>query len=417
MRINRNETLRILNKKNKKADINELIAKYNLNNDLYNTDNKKFINFLCFTRIKNIILLSMIISIIIGLIIFIILYHSDKNNKTKVSFKHYINNTNIDGYYIPKGNHLNGIYKKCSIDKCKRCYGNLYNDTCTSCFDSYNPIIDENNKIISCESPNVPTETYITLNETNKINFTYNPINFTNNYFTSIPTDNFIEIKTDSSIVNINNKTTEPSVETTSDKFFSSINELSNEITIYKITDLELSNETIIDNKFSTINELSNENIISDTTNLITEEFTSNISEHVSILSESFKETKTEFPLKKISEIRLVIQGNGVQKLLNDYYFHIEPSEVLVNGKKDDSCSKTCNFKDNRNNIILRFDTQIETCYSMFDGLNNIIEIDLSDFDASNSKNMSWMFNSCSNLEKIEFGNMNTSSLENIINN
>ena len=178
---------------------------------------------------------------------------------------------------------------------------------------------------------------------------------------------------------------------------------------------MELSNETIINKKFSSINELSNENIISDTTNLITEEFTSNISEHVSMLSESFKETKTEFPLKKFSEIRLVIQGNGVQKLLNDYYFHIEPSEVLVNGKKDDSCSKTCNLKGDKNNITLRFNTSISSCDGMFYGLKNIIEIDLSDFDASNSKTMSWMFFGCSNLEKIEFGNINTPSLENNI--
>ena len=41
------------------------------------------------------------------------------------------------------------------------------------------------------------------------------------------------------------------------------------------------------------------------------------------------------------SEIHLVIQGSGQQKLLNDY-INIEPSEVLVNGVKDDSCSKTC---------------------------------------------------------------------------
>ena len=54
MRINRNETSRILNKNNKKSDINKLIVKYNLNNDLYNT-NKKFTNFLCFKRIKNIL--------------------------------------------------------------------------------------------------------------------------------------------------------------------------------------------------------------------------------------------------------------------------------------------------------------------------------------------------------------------------
>ena len=109
------------------------------------------------------------------------------------------------------------------------------------------------------------------------------------------------------------------------------------------------------------------------------------------------------------SEIHLVIQGSGVQKLSN-----IEPSEVLVNGVKADSCSKTCNLGGNRNYITLRFNTQIESCKTMFNGLKNITEIDLSNFDASKVTDMRWMFNDCSNLEKIEFGNINTPSLENM---
>ena len=115
------------------------------------------------------------------------------------------------------------------------------------------------------------------------------------------------------------------------------------------------------------------------------------------------------------SEIHLVIQGSGKQKLLGDF-FSVAPSEVLVNGVKNDSCSKTCNLEGDRNNITLKFDTQIESCYSMFSGLKNITEIDLSNFDASQVTNMALMFNGCSNLEKIEFGNINTPSLEYIIN-
>ena len=80
------------------------------------------------------------------------------------------------------------------------------------------------------------------------------------------------------------------------------------------------------------------------------------------------------------SEIHLVIQGSGEQKLLSDYYFTNikQPSEVLVNGVKDNSCSKTCNLKGDKNNITLKFDTQIESCRTMFYYLDNIIEIDLS---------------------------------------
>ena len=113
------------------------------------------------------------------------------------------------------------------------------------------------------------------------------------------------------------------------------------------------------------------------------------------------------------SEIHLIIQGSDNQQLLNSG-FEIEPSEVLVNGVKDDSCKKTCNLVGNKNNITLRFENQIESCYEMFSGLNNIIEIDLTNFDASKTTNMENMFRHCSNLEKIEFGNINTSSVENM---
>ena len=113
------------------------------------------------------------------------------------------------------------------------------------------------------------------------------------------------------------------------------------------------------------------------------------------------------------SEIYLVIKGKGEQNLLYNY-FDIEPSEVLVNGVKDDSCSKICNLVGDKNKITLKFDTQIESCYTMFYELDNIIEIDLSNFDASKVIDMRYMFKSCSNLEKIEFGNINTPSLKNM---
>ena len=54
------------------------------------------------------------------------------------------------------------------------------------------------------------------------------------------------------------------------------------------------------------------------------------------------------------SEIRLIIQGYGNQKLLNDK-FDIEPSEVFVNGIQNNSCTKTCYLTEDQNNITLKF--------------------------------------------------------------
>ena len=114
------------------------------------------------------------------------------------------------------------------------------------------------------------------------------------------------------------------------------------------------------------------------------------------------------------SEIHLVIQGNKRQQILYSG-FNVEPSDVLVNGiSKGNECKKTCYLEGEKNNITLLFSRQIESCEYMFYNLKNIIEVDLSRFDASKVTSMYYMFFHCSNLEKINFGNINTSSLENM---
>ena len=112
----------------------------------------------------------------------------------------------------------------------------------------------------------------------------------------------------------------------------------------------------------------------------------------------------------KNSEINFIIQGSGNQRILGNY-FKFTPSEVLVNGVKDNSCSKTCNLQGGENNITLRFNDEIISCFDMFNGAKNIKEIDLSNFDFSKVTDLTQMFNDCDNLEKIEFGNINTSSV------
>ena len=102
---------------------------------------------------------------------------------------------------------------------------------------------------------------------------------------------------------------------------------------------------------------------------------------------------------KCTSEIKLVIQGSGIQDLLNQS-FDIQPSEVLVNGILNNSCGKTCNLNGDKNNITLKFGSEITSCKDMFRGLTNIIEVDLSKFNASKVKSMQNMFYQCSNLEK-----------------
>ena len=113
------------------------------------------------------------------------------------------------------------------------------------------------------------------------------------------------------------------------------------------------------------------------------------------------------------SEINLFVQGSGEKQVIcND--FSVTPSEVLINGVPLDIPSKKVALEGDRNNVTLRFDTQIESCYQMFFNLVDIIYIDLSNFDASKVTSMYWMFRGCSNLVKINFKNINTNSVKNM---
>ena len=114
-----------------------------------------------------------------------------------------------------------------------------------------------------------------------------------------------------------------------------------------------------------------------------------------------------------VSEIHLTIKGKGNQKILNNN-FQINPSEVIVNGYRNDSCSKICYMSDDLNNITLKFSVLISSSKIMFKDSTNILQINLSNFDASHIQSMQEMFEGCSKLEAINFGDINTSSVNNM---
>ena len=110
------------------------------------------------------------------------------------------------------------------------------------------------------------------------------------------------------------------------------------------------------------------------------------------------------------SEIHLVVSGGTQSFIRNSIYFR--PSQIRVNGEIRDSCITTCNLQGQENNVILYYNYTVKYCYNMFDNLDNIKEIDFSDFDFSRVTSMSFMFHGCHNLKKINFGNANTSSVK-----
>ena len=129
-------------------------------------------------------------------------------------------------------------------------------------------------------------------------------------------------------------------------------------------------------------------------------------------------EKNSRFLINFYSEIHLVVnaQENKNNKKINLLYqqFQVGDFEVYVNGNKDESCDKQCKLSEDRIKIDLIFKNKINTCELMFNGLKNIIEVDLSDFDTSEVKSMKQMFYDCTKLEKIKFGKVNTSSVENM---
>ena len=104
------------------------------------------------------------------------------------------------------------------------------------------------------------------------------------------------------------------------------------------------------------------------------------------------------------SELNLIITGNNSNNNVLSNDFAGEPSQILVNGEVNTSCSKICWLSNGINNVTIRFGAQLESCKNMFKGLTNIIEIDLSNFKTSKVKDMSYMFDNCENLKQLILG-------------
>ena len=106
-------------------------------------------------------------------------------------------------------------------------------------------------------------------------------------------------------------------------------------------------------------------------------------------------------------EIKIKFSSKGINKYLSDNYFNKKFKPSSISHKKVTVCtekiSNTCVINDDEKTIILKFDKSINTCENMFKDLDNIIEVDLSDFDGSKVNNMAHMFNGCTGLEKITF--------------
>ena len=82
-----------------------------------------------------------------------------------------------------------------------------------------------------------------------------------------------------------------------------------------------------------------------------------------------------------------------------------------MNGVTRTDCNKDCDLSSDINEVILKFTSDITSCENMFYGLNNLIKIDLSNFNSVQPTTMKNMLSQCINLKEVNFGNMDTSKV------
>ena len=111
------------------------------------------------------------------------------------------------------------------------------------------------------------------------------------------------------------------------------------------------------------------------------------------------------------NEIMITIKGTGEQYIVSKSS-SIMPNEIYVNGERQNTSGRTVNLVEEENIIILKWNSPVTDCSYLFYYMNNIIKIDLSNFDSSSITNLNGMFFRCSKLTTIIFDNFDTSLVE-----
>ena len=109
------------------------------------------------------------------------------------------------------------------------------------------------------------------------------------------------------------------------------------------------------------------------------------------------------------SEIIIKILRKGNFKVIQNKFLEYIYS-MNVNGKSVEK--NNILYMDKYRNIVkIAINPNINNCFGMFENCKDIVEMDLSHFDASHVTDMGYMFNGCSSLTSINFTNFDTSSV------
>ena len=117
------------------------------------------------------------------------------------------------------------------------------------------------------------------------------------------------------------------------------------------------------------------------------------------------------------SKITLIMEGIGDYNIFaceegSTAYTDSLPDEIYINGISENEIEKKqYHLTEEENNITLIWNSPLTNCAHMFRSLQNLIKVDLSEFDTSQVTNMHSMFYNCQNLKSIDLSNLNTSKL------
>ena len=113
------------------------------------------------------------------------------------------------------------------------------------------------------------------------------------------------------------------------------------------------------------------------------------------------------------SYIELTINGTGTNSILSDDFSSDRyPKSIYINGNlQAGDISVNYDFTEEINTVKLVWDEDINSCYNLFKGCSNIIEINLRNFVTTSVTDMDSMFSGCSALTSINLSNFITSNV------
>ena len=101
------------------------------------------------------------------------------------------------------------------------------------------------------------------------------------------------------------------------------------------------------------------------------------------------------------------IRGPETKNILSSYFFYNGnninfPNKIFINGIENNTKNYRYYLNQTDNIVQLLWDNNsINSCYKMFEYCTDITEIDLSNFNTSNVRDMSLMFCECSLLTSL----------------